>query len=97
MARHNANSMRDYFDPDDPLGGLSLREQEVLALIAQGKRNKEIAEILCLSPNTVKTYVTRILQVLDKRTRAELASFWTQVTYKSGVTRGLSDLDPDED
>lgn len=52
--------------------GLSHREIEVLELIARGKANKEIANHLALSENTVKTHIARILVKLDApdRTRA---------------------------
>jgi two-component system NarL family response regulator len=51
---------------------LSHRELEVLGMIAKGKANKEIADGLKLSNNTVKTHVARILEKLGAcdRTRA---------------------------
>ena len=45
------------------------REREVLGWIEQGKRNREIAIILGVSPATVKTHVERILWKLDCETR----------------------------
>jgi NarL family two-component system response regulator LiaR len=53
--------------------GLSERELEVLEGMAGGKANKEIARDLGLSPETVKTYVKRILHKLGARTRTEAA------------------------
>lgn len=52
--------------------GLSEREMEVLALIAGGLSNKEIAARLNVSPNTVKTHVARVLEKLEvsRRTAA---------------------------
>src|SRR5215467_1050686 len=52
-------------------GGLSPREVEVLKLIAGGKSNKEIAELLFVSEGTVKTHVLNIHQKLDVRDRTE--------------------------
>lgn len=52
-------------------GGLSLREQEVLQLVAQGASNKEIAEQLFISETTVKAHLRTILQKLHARNRAE--------------------------
>jgi DNA-binding NarL/FixJ family response regulator len=54
------------------LATLSHREIEVLGLIAAGRANKEIAGMLNLSENTVKTHIARILAKLDApdRTRA---------------------------
>ena len=48
------------------------RESDVLRLMSEGLSNKEIAERLHIGPNTVKTYVSRILRKLDQpdRTRA---------------------------
>ncbi len=51
--------------------GLSEREMEVLALIAEGLANKEIAQRLEVSPNTVKTHVARVLSKLGASRRTE--------------------------
>lgn len=48
---------------------LSIRELEVLQLMANGLRNKDIAGELCISEVTVKTHVSRILRKLDKNNR----------------------------
>jgi DNA-binding NarL/FixJ family response regulator len=50
---------------------LSDRERELLALIAQGYRNSEIAERLVLSPKTVRNHVYNILQKLQVADRAQ--------------------------
>jgi two-component system, NarL family, response regulator len=50
---------------------LTQREQEVLALIAAGKSNPEIAEILYITPGTVRVHVHAILQKLGVRDRAQ--------------------------
>lgn len=52
--------------------GITLREQEVLALLAAGKSNKEIADKLGVSPNTVKTQVASLYQKpeVQRRTQA---------------------------
>lgn len=59
-------------------GRLSPREREVLALVAQGRTNKAIAEALFVSPNTVKTHVASLFTKLDVDTRAQLAVIATQ-------------------
>jgi DNA-binding CsgD family transcriptional regulator len=51
--------------------GISGRELEVLALLAAGQSNKEIARQLNLSPNTVKTHVTKLFAKLEVRRRTE--------------------------
>lgn len=60
---------------DDPLGVLSEREREVLTLLAEGLRNREIAERLIISEATVKTHVRHVLEKLRFRNRAEAAAF----------------------
>jgi DNA-binding CsgD family transcriptional regulator len=49
--------------------GLTAREAEVLGWIARGKPNAEIAELLFISPNTVRTHVENIFEKLHVRTR----------------------------
>ncbi len=52
---------------------LTSRQREVLQLIAEGLRNKEIAERLCLSEQTVKNYIREILSKLGVHTRTQAA------------------------
>ncbi len=52
---------------------LSERELEILALVARGLSNREIADRLCLAQGTVKNYVTLILQKLGARDRVQAA------------------------
>jgi DNA-binding NarL/FixJ family response regulator len=61
--------------PEDPLGALSDREREVLTLLSEGLRNREIAERLVISEATVKTHVRHVLEKLRFRNRAEAAAF----------------------
>jgi len=51
--------------------GISGRELEVLALLAAGGSNKEIARKLEVSPNTVKTHVTKLFAKLEASRRTE--------------------------
>lgn len=66
--------------PDD-LIVLSDREREVLALVAKGLTNTEIAALLVLSPLTVKTHVSRIMTKLGARDRVQLVI----AAYESGL------------
>jgi DNA-binding NarL/FixJ family response regulator len=54
---------------------LSEREREIFQLIAEGRSNKEVAEVLCLSPATIETHRAHILQKLDVHNTAELVLF----------------------
>ena len=56
-------------------GLLSDRERQVLALIAEGLTNQEIAERLIVSPTTIKTHVQNILQKLDVSDRTQAAVY----------------------
>jgi ATP/maltotriose-dependent transcriptional regulator MalT len=59
---------------DGPLAGLSRRELEVLGLVAEGLKNRDIAERLVLSEHTVNRHVANILRKLGVSSRAAAAS-----------------------
>ncbi len=59
-----------------PLARLTERERMVLALIAEGRSNKEIAQTLYITIHTVKAHVSRILYKLAKESRTEAAVLW---------------------
>jgi non-specific serine/threonine protein kinase len=59
-------------------GGLTGREREVAALIAQGKSNHEIARVMTVGTKTVETYVTRILNKLGFDSRVQIATWVIQ-------------------
>ena len=67
-----------------PLGLASLteREREVVALVAAGMSNDEIARKLVMSPFTAKTHVSRAMTKLNARDRAQLVVF----AYEYGLT-----------
>ena len=65
----------------DALAGLTDREREVLGQVATGSSNTEIAAALHLSVATVKTHVSRLLDKLGCRDRAQLVV----VAYETGV------------
>jgi DNA-binding NarL/FixJ family response regulator len=63
------------------LGELTEREREVLALVAGGMSNDEIAAHLVISPATARTHVSRIMTKLHARDRAQLVV----LAYESGL------------
>ncbi len=65
------------------LDHLTDREREVMALVAEGLTNDEIAERLFMSPATAKTHVSRAMIKLNARDRAQLVVF----AYESGLVR----------
>ncbi|BCL19974.1 response regulator [Streptomyces tuirus] len=65
------------------LDSLTVREREVLVLVAGGHSNDEIAERLEVSPLTVKTHVNRAMAKLGARDRAQLVV----TAYESGLVR----------
>jgi DNA-binding NarL/FixJ family response regulator len=62
---------------------LTRREREVVALVAHGLSNDEIAEAMTLSPATAKTHVSRAMIKLGARDRAQLVVF----AYQAGLVR----------
>jgi DNA-binding NarL/FixJ family response regulator len=67
--------------PASDLARLTEREREVLALVAQGLSNEELAVRLYLSPLTTKTHVSHIMTKLGARDRAQLVV----IAYESGL------------
>jgi DNA-binding NarL/FixJ family response regulator len=68
------------------MGVLTEREREVVALVALGLTNDEIAAELVLSPATARTHVSRAMVKLGARDRAQLVVF----AYQSGLVRQSS-------
>lgn len=60
---------------DEAFASLSEQELKILALVSQGKTNKEIANAIFLSEKTVRNYVSSILSKLHLSTRAEAAAY----------------------
>ncbi len=97
-AIHNVNHGRTYFDRSIPqavvanafrdnmtkdlLELLSMRERHVLQLVVEGKSATEIARSLSLSPKSVETYRSRMMQKLNLRKLPELVKF----AIRNGIT-----------
>jgi len=56
-------------------GGLTAREREVAALVAQGKTNRDIADELVLGERTIETHVGNVLSKLEFTSRAQIAAW----------------------
>jgi DNA-binding NarL/FixJ family response regulator len=69
--------------PDPRLERLTLREREVLSALSQGEDNSTVAQALRLSPQTVRTYVSRLLAKLGATSRAQLVA----IAHRSGLSR----------
>ena len=69
-----------------PLASLSRRERQVMAAVAAGHTNREVAEALGLGVETVESYRARLMQKLGLATRAEL----TRLAVELGVLSGTS-------
>ena len=87
---HNTMALLPHTRPLSPgkarkqaFGGLSVREREVAVLIAQGKSNREIAEMLVLSERTIESHVSNILLKLDYTSRTQIAAW----VIEKGLTK----------
>jgi DNA-binding CsgD family transcriptional regulator len=68
--------------PEPSPFGLTPREHEVLMLVAEGRTNREIGELLYMSEKTASVHVSRILAKLDVNGRVEAAA----VAHRLGLT-----------
>ena len=69
--------------PPAELGALTPREREMVALVATGLSNQEIAEQMVVSPYTVRAHVQRAMTKLHARDRAQLVV----IAYRAGLVR----------
>jgi two-component system response regulator DevR len=65
--------------PDPRVSSLTVREREILDLIAEGLSNKQIGERLFLAEKTVKNYVSTLLSKLNMQRRTQAAVFGAEV------------------
>lgn len=73
--------------PVEKTAPLTAREADVLRLLVTGATNRQIAQALCISRETVKTHVANILHKLDAASRAEAVGL--------AYSRGLLPLERD--
>jgi DNA-binding NarL/FixJ family response regulator len=62
-------------DPQDPYDALTLRERQVLQLVAEGKTNRQIAEELSLAVKTIDTHRTRLMRKLGIHDQTALVKY----------------------
>jgi DNA-binding NarL/FixJ family response regulator len=73
--------LRGYLKPEDVAAGaadpgpLTPREREILQLVAEGKSNKEVADLLGISPRTAETHRLNLMHKLGLRSAAELVRY----------------------
>ena len=72
-------------------GDLSRREAEVIDLLGQGLKTRDIATALYISEATVKVHVQHILEKLDARTRAEAVARYRDTTARADTSETRSD------
>jgi len=84
MMRERLQSLPSRRLAKDKFDGLTEREREVATLIAQGKSNREIAEVMVVGVKTVETYITRILNKLGFDSRVQVATW--------AVAKGLNSI-----
>ena len=71
----------------DPLASLSAQERRILDLIAEGKTNRQIGEVMFLAAKTVKNYVSHLLAKLGMQRRAEAAAFAARLAERHRDSR----------
>ena len=81
-AQHPLPSLTPLRAAKEQFGGLTAREREVAALVAQGSSNREIAEFLVVSERTVGAHISNILSKLEFASRTQIATW--------AVAKGLS-------
>jgi two-component system response regulator NreC len=66
---------RKGFKASSPWMALTTRQREVLKLIAEGYKTREIASYLCISPKTVEAHRSNLMKKLNSRSTADLVAF----------------------
>ncbi|MFW6075531.1 MAG: LuxR C-terminal-related transcriptional regulator, partial [Chloroflexota bacterium] len=68
-------------------GGLTRRQREVAALVARGRTNRQIAELLSVSERTIESHITATLRTLNLSTRAQIAVWASGQDLDSSIER----------
>ena len=81
VTRDEVRTMRIADGHTTPPGNLSAREREILERVAQGQDGPEIAEVLVVSPATVRTHIGNAIRKLGARSRAHAVA----IAFRSGL------------
>ncbi|UUE21323.1 response regulator transcription factor [Microbacterium sp. J1-1] len=91
MVRHVTRSVDDADEEDPRFGALSLREKQILALIAEGLSNRQIGDRLGLAEKTVKNYVSSLLSKLGLERRTQAAVLQAERANRPTLDRSASE------
>jgi DNA-binding NarL/FixJ family response regulator len=87
LAQRVLDRIRSGPEEDPRLASLTGQERKILALIAEGQTNRQIAETLFLAEKTVKNYVSNLLAKLGMHRRTEAAVFATRLAERQASGR----------
>lgn len=91
IVRHVTRSVDDADEEDPRFGALSLREKQILALIAEGLSNRQIGDRLGLAEKTVKNYVSSLLSKLGLERRTQAAVLQAERANRPTLDRSVSE------
>lgn len=91
MVRHVTRSVDDADEEDPRFGALSLREKQILALIAEGLSNRQIGDRVGLAEKTVKNYVSSLLSKLGLERRTQAAVLQAERANRPTLDRSVSE------
>ena len=83
VARRVLDRLRSGDSADETLARLSAQERRILACIAEGLTNRQIADRLALAEKTVKNYVSTLLDKLGMQRRTQAAVFATRIAIRT--------------
>ena len=81
LANNSVGDIKEQSEVENPLDDLTPRELEVLLLLINGGTNREIANELFLSTNTIRIYLSNIYAKLDVGTRTQAAIIAVENKY----------------
>jgi DNA-binding NarL/FixJ family response regulator len=85
ISRGVASSFQTQSGAESPLDSLSRREREILQLVAEGHCSAKIGALICISPKSVETYRSRLMQKLGMRGMPDMVKF--------AIRHGLASLE----